>query len=95
MNPRTTKRLLSRPLATLSSIADGGEGRGEEVLSFIESAGSSICGSWKGAVISYSKEYAVLERAPFPGICGWLHPLPQFLERFGHGGKELARAVAL
>ena len=42
----STKRPLSRPLATLSSIADGGEGRGEEVVSFIESAGSSIRGSW-------------------------------------------------
>jgi hypothetical protein len=31
-------------LATLSSIADGGEGRGEEVLSFIESACSTILG---------------------------------------------------
>jgi hypothetical protein len=34
--------LLSRPSATLSSIADGGEGRGEEVLSFIESVHSTI-----------------------------------------------------
>jgi hypothetical protein len=31
-------------LATLSSIADGGEGRGEEVLSFIENARSIIIG---------------------------------------------------
>jgi hypothetical protein len=36
--------LLTRPSATLSSIADGGEGRGEEVLSFIESARSTILG---------------------------------------------------
>jgi hypothetical protein len=34
--------LLSWPSATLSSIADGGEGRGEEALSFIESARSTI-----------------------------------------------------
>ena len=44
IEPRATKRLLSRPLATLSSIADGGEGRGEEVLSFVESARSTILG---------------------------------------------------
>ena len=31
LNPRTTERLLSRPAATLSSIQNGGEGRGEEV----------------------------------------------------------------
>ena len=35
LNPRTTERLLSRPAATLSSIRNGGEGQGEEVLQFI------------------------------------------------------------
>jgi hypothetical protein len=41
---RVAGRLLSCPSATLASIADGGEGRGEEVLSFIESARSTIRG---------------------------------------------------
>ena len=36
--------LLTRPSATLSSIADGGEGRGEEVLSLVESGRSTILG---------------------------------------------------
>ena len=36
LNPRTTERLLSRPAANLSSIRNGGEGRGEEALGFME-----------------------------------------------------------
>ncbi len=36
MNPRTSKRLLSRLLATLSPIRNGGEGRGEEALWFMD-----------------------------------------------------------
>ena len=35
LNPRTSMRLLSRPSATLSSIRNGGEGWGEEVLRFM------------------------------------------------------------
>jgi hypothetical protein len=38
LNPRTAKRLLSRPAATLSSIRNGLEGRGEEALRFMERA---------------------------------------------------------
>ena len=39
LNPRTTGCLLSRPAATLSSIRNGGEGRGEEALRFMGRVG--------------------------------------------------------